>query len=268
VADGTYYPDEGSNLPSVGSAREYTFRLRNNLVIYGGFVGGQSGETDKQQRNPAVNITILSGEIQQDSDISNNSFHIVTAVKVNNTSVIDGFTIIGGNADGAEAPDYPDIDDLISDEVGAGMLLLGKHTLSSSDGCWPLVMRCRFEDNQAEYGAAVFHTANQVSNPIFGNCEFHDNHATIDGAGFYNADQVNGDVQGGMGIFVNCLFVGNQAADGAAIWCGTYAGVELHNCTIADNEATGGGNAAAIAHTPRGLATKHVKCSCLVALMP
>jgi hypothetical protein len=252
VANGTYYPDITASTASTGGTnlRIATFKMENNLKILGGFAGGATNESNKNQRLPLVNIAILSGDIQQNDPgtISDNSFHIVTGVKVNDTAVIDGFTIRAGNADGADDPDYPDIDVLISPEVGAGMLLLGKHTLSPTDACFPLVMRCRFELNRAEYGAGVFYSANQTSEPIFGNCEFRQNVAGNAGGGFYSMEQISGEVQGGFAIFANCLFAGNQAGTAGAIYVGGLASASLRNCTIADNEAVGTGGVDSIVH--------------------
>src|SRR5262249_36284018 len=65
----------------------------------GGFAGT---ETQRSQRNPAVNVTTLSGDIGVSGDASDNSYHVVTADgTVTLSGVLDGFTITGGQANGA-----------------------------------------------------------------------------------------------------------------------------------------------------------------------
>ena len=61
VAEGTYYPDEGASVTA--DDRDASFVLVNGLEIYGGFDGTESARTS---RNPATNVTILSGDIKQD----------------------------------------------------------------------------------------------------------------------------------------------------------------------------------------------------------
>ena len=82
VAEGNYYPTD--------NPAEYyaAFNLENNLALYGGFAGT---EIHLSQRNYLTNQTILSGDIDD-----NNSYdirYLVKAYDVNQSAVIDGFTI-------------------------------------------------------------------------------------------------------------------------------------------------------------------------------
>ncbi len=87
-----YYPDDGGTPPA--DTREATFSLHNNIAIYCGFAGG---ETLRNERDPAVNKVILSGDIDHNGiNDSGNSFHVVTADSVNNTAILDGATITMG----------------------------------------------------------------------------------------------------------------------------------------------------------------------------
>ena len=61
----------------------------------GGFAGNESS-FDK--RDPATNVTILSGDIGVGGDNSDNSYHVVCSLSP--LVVLDGFTITGGNANG------------------------------------------------------------------------------------------------------------------------------------------------------------------------
>ena len=76
--------------------RNGTFLIRPGVYIYGGFAGT---ETALNQRNPAVHVTILSGDINYDGSLAGNSYHVVTGASGTSGARLDGFTITGGNAD-------------------------------------------------------------------------------------------------------------------------------------------------------------------------
>ncbi|TVR89058.1 MAG: DUF1565 domain-containing protein, partial [Saprospirales bacterium] len=96
VAAGTYYPTFNS------SDRDASFFLLNGVAIYGGFAGT---ETELSQRNIELNETILSGDINQSGDHDGNSYSVVDGSGVDQTAVLDGFTITMGNADGSVGGD-------------------------------------------------------------------------------------------------------------------------------------------------------------------
>ena len=60
-----YTPDRSAANPGGnGTDESATFLLDfNNITILGGFVGGINGETDPLERNPELNITVLSGSL-------------------------------------------------------------------------------------------------------------------------------------------------------------------------------------------------------------
>ncbi|MEJ2705243.1 MAG: hypothetical protein P8Z79_22610, partial [Sedimentisphaerales bacterium] len=85
-----------------------TFQLKSGVGIYGGFVGT---EVSRPERDPATNLTVLSGDLRGNdqevfdpSDLvseptrSDNSYHVVTGTGADETAVLDGFVITGGNA--------------------------------------------------------------------------------------------------------------------------------------------------------------------------
>ena len=98
VAAGIYKPTSGID-------RTATFQLKSDVAIYGGFAGT---ETTRDQRNPADNVTILSGDIDNNdsqtpiiTDLTTvtgnttNSYHVVTGAT---GATLDGFTITSGYA--------------------------------------------------------------------------------------------------------------------------------------------------------------------------
>ncbi len=109
VAAGIYYPDEGAG--STNNSASSSFVLQNGVALYGGFSGS---EVAQNERNWQVNHTILSGDLSQDdpsknsdgisSDpatmVGNNAYHVVTAVNVDGSALLDGFIVTGGKADG------------------------------------------------------------------------------------------------------------------------------------------------------------------------
>src|SRR5262245_16970323 len=102
----------GTYRPTATTDRTISFALKNGVGVYGGFNGT---ETLRSQRNPSVNVTILSGDIGTAGASNDNSYHVVTAdATVTSSGVLDGFTITGGQADGANP-----------NERGAGMWING-----------------------------------------------------------------------------------------------------------------------------------------------
>jgi parallel beta-helix repeat protein len=72
--------------PTIPSGDYATFELIEGVPLYGGFVGG---ETALAQRNPIKNQTALDGR--------NDLYYVVTASEVNQTAIVNGFTVRGGN---------------------------------------------------------------------------------------------------------------------------------------------------------------------------
>ncbi|MDR1878633.1 MAG: hypothetical protein LBQ64_03595, partial [Bacteroidales bacterium] len=112
VAAGTYKPvrtaegwsngaPEATNNALPDGNRNNAFVMKSGVVILGGFRSNADDITDISlaQRNWATNVTILSGDIGIMGNSTDNAYHVVCAVNIIN-SVLDGFTITGGNANG------------------------------------------------------------------------------------------------------------------------------------------------------------------------
>ncbi len=140
VAAGTYYPTNGFN-------RSLYFRLRTGIALYGGFAGN---ETLLSQRKPAVHLTILSGNIGDPGTSTDNSYHVVYGGG-DSSAILDGFRIIGGNADASTG----------FNTQGGGLYTFGSPTLRN----------LTFANNHAETGAGIYISAASPSltNVIFTN---------------------------------------------------------------------------------------------------
>ncbi len=179
VAEGTYYP---SNEVDGTGARYQTFQMINGVGIYGGFNGA---ETSRSQRDWETNETILSGNIGASGNNSDNCYHVFyNPPGLDNTAVLDGFTISAGYADGSAAH-----------SSGAGMLNAFGN---------PKVTNCTFSGNTAGYGGGGMY--NMDSDPMLTDCTFSDNTATIHGGGMFNNDSSNPTV-------TDCTFTGNSTID-------------------------------------------------------
>jgi hypothetical protein len=181
---------EGIHTPAgPGGDRAAAFRLANDVAIYGGFAGG---ETHRSQRDPVANVTVLSGDLNRDDDAggdnSDNSYHVVIGSGTDETAILNGFVITGGNADGGAFPH----------NTGGGML--------NSSGS-PTVVGCLFVGQAAaEFGGAAFNT--QGAEPLFVNCVFSGNTAAVGGAVYnFNSDP----------LLTNCTISGNSADDHGGI---------------------------------------------------
>jgi len=172
IAKGTYRPTADPN------NRDATFVLKNGVALYGGFAGN---ENLRKERDWNANPTNLSGEIQDDGSLMNNSCHVVFAeTGTDATAVLDGFVITGGNADGP----------FLQDTHGGGMINFGD----------PRIANCTFLGNRARLGGGLF---NQGSASVVTGCTFLQNTATEDGGGMYNSS-------GNLAI-TGCTFYGNVA---------------------------------------------------------
>lgn len=187
VAAGTYYTTQDND-------RTKSFQLVEGVALYGGFAGT---ETSKEQRQVAVNLTILSGEIGTASK-EDNAYTVVYAEKVSHKTVVDGFTIADG--------------------VSNGFTVNGD--LSFSGAAWfnnvasPTISNCTFTNNYAREGAAIYNYANNgISNPIISNCRFISNKADFDGGAIFNMS-INGQCTPRI---ANCHFENNHSTYGAGI---------------------------------------------------
>ena len=209
VAQGTYYPDNGS--AQTADDINSTFQLVEGVKVYGGFpTGGANFNT----RNTAAYPTVLSGDINQDGDISGNAYHVMTANNVTSSSLIDGFTIKEGHA-GNEIIHAPNEGDR-----GGGLL---------SRNSSPLVQNCSFVANRA--GARGGGAAHINSSPTYINCSFHGNFVYGGDGGAISNESSS------TPILINCTIAGNYTEYYGGGVYNRLSEPQLTNCIIWGNVA-------------------------------
>jgi hypothetical protein len=206
VAQGTYYPDDGAGLTD--NDRNATFQLKNGVALYGGFTGT---ETMLSQRNWKTNITILSGDIIQSNSFIINSYTVVTGSGTDATAIIDGFTIMMGDADNVFQ--------------GGGLY---------NNGGSPTIRNNKFLNNRAQIGGGVYNQ--NSSSPRIVNCLFSGNWAIFGGGG----GMLN--QAGSSALIINCVFSGNLADRGSGIYNENSSSIII-NVTITGNTAVDSGGA-------------------------
>ncbi|WP_236980431.1 choice-of-anchor Q domain-containing protein, partial [Membranihabitans maritimus] len=221
VAQGVYLPTDDGN-------RDSSFNIPDSVVLLGGFPmgGGLLSE-----RNSTCYETVLSGDIGSVGDHSDNSYHVIVTRSVSKATIVDGFTITGGNADGDDS----------ENTRGGGWLnsrLLG---IMAS----PTIQNCVFIENSAlTAGGALYNlgAGRGVSSPELINCVLSGNTAKEGGAIYSNS------IFGGICApkLINCILSGNVAEEGGALYnfgaiSNGVSSPELINCVLSGNTAEVGG---------------------------
>jgi predicted outer membrane repeat protein len=236
VAAGTYKPTTGTD-------RTATFQLKDGVALYGGFAGT---ETARDQRNPVANVTILSGDIDNNdsqtpiiTDLTTvtgnttNSYHVVTGAT---SATLDGFTITAGYANGASPYDSgagmfnSSSSPTLANVTFSGNSALNGGGMYNTSGSNPTLANITFSGNSAyEYGGGLFNTSG--SHPTLTNVTFSGNSAAVSGGGMYNA---------GNPALTNVTFSGNSAPSGAGMY-NQSGNPTLTNVTFNGNTAAGNG---------------------------
>ena len=236
VAQGIYKPDQGANQTPVD--REATFLLLNGVTLKGGYAG--FGEPDPNGRDIIGYETILSGDLNgndlyvadpcdlyEEPTRAENSYNVVTAFEVDETTVLDGFTVTGGNADGPIS--YGEYPDEFRFRCGGGM-----YNCESS----PTLTNCTFSVNAASRGGGLY---NYGGSPMLTNCKFIANFAINCGGGMENSWRSWYQEQCEPTL-IKCKFTANVAEDGGGMFNETSS-PWINNCVFIMNFArwSGGG---------------------------
>jgi hypothetical protein len=223
VMTGTYFTTPTSN-------RNIYFSMLNGVAIYGSFAGT---ETSLSQRVFSCGFSsVLSGEIGVAGN-ADNSYHVINNSSLNNTAILDGFTITGGHANF----------DLVGNDnrsLGGGML----NNAANTGVCSPTIRNCLFINNTALFGGGIFdHGQNSGNaNPVITNCIFTQNTATGGGGAIDNFGY-NGNASP---VITNSIFYNNTATDRAgAMYCwgggNGNASPTILNCLFVNNSSVDGG---------------------------
>ena len=273
VAQGIYIPDSNSANPNGSGDRTATFQLINGVTLKGGYTG--AGTPDPNTRDIELYETILTGDLNgNDADVNElynlldeptraeNSCHVVTGSGTDQTVVLDGFAITGGQAhdvwpnygggmyneygnptvsnctfSGNAATRGGGIYNYFSNPIVTNCIFSGNWAVEgggmSNSSSSPTLTSCTFEYNSAQMYGGMF---NLDSNPTLINCVFGNNSAAFDGAGICNVN--------GSSRLTSCMFTMNRTDDGSGGAIYNYmSSLTLTNCTFSRNYAFWNGHA-------------------------
>ncbi|MBI5762249.1 MAG: hypothetical protein HZA51_01855 [Planctomycetes bacterium] len=198
VSGGVFRPDSNSN------NRTVSFQLRSGITVKGGYAGRSQPNPDL--RDPMLFVSALDGDIGVMGGSVDNSHHVVEAIGVDASAVLDGFTIRRGMADGGFPYDR-----------GGGIYV---STAS------PTIVACSISSNtSSSNGGGVDVSSN--SSPSFTNCSFVNNATTGNGGGMFS--------NGGTPLLTGCV-VSNNSADVNGGGVSVLNGVAtITNCEFAFN---------------------------------
>lgn len=192
VTSGTYYPTETS------TDRTASFVLKNNVKLRGGF---NATEVPGDLHIRRYQFTTLSGDIDRDGTLAGNSYHVVRSTDVNNSAVLNGFIITGGNADG---------DVNLDNDRGGGMY---------NERSYPTVIECIITGNRSiDYGGGMFNS-NSDQPQLITNALFTQNTSDYAGGAIYNVAS--------SPRILNCTIAANTAGKGGGVYSisGSYPSI-------------------------------------------
>lgn len=208
-------------LPTLGTGTRFlSIQLRSGVALYGGFAGD---EAVREQRDPAANETVLSGDLGAAGVATDNACHVVTAMTIAAGTLIDGFTIREGQADCLDDGAGGALD--WRAQQGGGMWVEGGNL--TIDGCL-------FTANESISNGTLYVLDGTVS---LSDSTFAGNTVVGGGGGVF----VTG--AAGVAVLSGCTLRDNTAGSGGAVYTHGGARADLTGCTLADNEVTvdGGG---------------------------
>lgn len=213
VAKGIYRP---------GNSRTSRYNMKNNVHMIGGFNGN---EQLISQANPFVNETIISGEIGNVNDQTDNIEQLMRFNKIQ-TAIIEGFHFRDAYTTG----------------------IMGAIDISSSS---PTFRYCTFQNNKANGnfssgGAITVSGFDGPAEPYFVSCRFLENSSSVIGGAVHNNNA------NCKSFFISCLFAENQAVRGGALHNGGGQMLAF-NCTFTQNTA----NLGSASFTTSGNGTSH-----------
>lgn len=201
IAKGTYYP---TGIQSAGNRDSaFTFN-RGGIWLVAGYPSG--GGT----LNTTVNKVVLSGNINNTIDYSDNSYHIIVIAGIPNGAdsiSISGLTISEGYASGSSTKNYHGIS--VQRYSGAGLVVTTDSNIVSLSNC---IFSGNWAYGNPSNGGAIY---NFGSNVYLNSCAFTDNicngpNASHSGGAIYNEQT--------MLTMSTCTFTGNTGSAGGAMY--------------------------------------------------
>ena len=241
VAAGIYKP----TVERGGTGDRYrSFQMKNGVAIYGGF-NPSGGDTAWEDRDWNVNLTTLSGDLNGDDEPNftnnaENSYHVffhTAELALDSSSILDGFTTTGGNANAGMLPHYygagmynfggsPTLTNVVFTSHNALEMGGGMYNIAGSS---PLLTAVSFSSNQAQAGGGMY---NEGSNPVLVRVSFADNSAGSMGGGMFNMNS--------SPTLTDATFTSNRAMYGGGMY-NLYSNPLLTRVTFSANDATLGG---------------------------
>ncbi|KPK73694.1 MAG: hypothetical protein AMJ79_14995, partial [Phycisphaerae bacterium SM23_30] len=245
VAQGKYKPAT----TGLANPREGTFQMVRGVALKGGYAG--IGEPDPEARNIVAYETILSGDLA-DNDVidsnpasllnhpsrSDNCYVVVSSHNDDPNTILDGFTISGGNniffyGGGIIALD--------SNMVVSHCIIknnsakIGGGGIYDNSGCLLIEDDVFLANATSGSGGGIY---NERGSPTIINCIFAGNRSE----GPDETPKVGGGVHNfiSAAVFYNCVFIGNRADGGGAMY-NRSSQTTLINCTFSSNEASDAG---------------------------
>lgn len=208
IAAGTYYPENN---------RDSSFIIRSGVKLYGGFPN--AGNPGFNDRNWNTNPVIFSGDLNKDdfSTLSgtqllthfsrlDNCNHVIKLQSTDTLSIIDGISIINGNAVNT------------NDFYGGAV---------KADSCSAVFVNCSFSLNSAGFGGGAISRSGNGTLKLL-DCSFTRNFAERGGAVYSNRALT----------FLNCSFLDNSTKSNG--WGGaTFItdSCKFDSCIFKDNKS-------------------------------
>ncbi|MEM9526196.1 MAG: hypothetical protein AAGA31_06275 [Bacteroidota bacterium] len=187
---------QGAYLTSSTNDRQQSFRIPAGVHLFGGFAGT---EVTRAERNTSGK-SLLSGDIGVAQQQTDNAYTVVVMESAGQLgSTLDGFIIADGFSRNFK-------EGFTQGNAGGGLYIMAAQGSLSNH----MINNCRFENNKAHNGGAVFV---DTGRPSFFGCIFTNNTADFNGGAVYNygfSSEANPHFRG-------CQFQGNASNSGAGM---------------------------------------------------
>ncbi len=270
IAGDTVWVAEGTYQQGIG----VSFTMKEGVKIFGGFKGT---ETNINQRNWIINVTIIKGN--GNSVIYNYNNGLTYATELDGFTVSNGNAVYGGGMYNRESS--PTLSNIIfsnnlGSNFGGGMynvnsstvlnnVTFSKDTTSYNGGGMynynssPVLNEVIFSENVSYSGGGMYN--DHFSSPVLNNVTFFENTASVGGGGMHNSDNSSptlsnvifsenssGNSGGGMFNDDNCspmisnaIFSENSSSDSGGGMFNDGSSLNLTNVTFSSNVSSSGG---------------------------